>query len=220
MSTGSNAEGTLGEAGDLAEIIAAIRACSLGVTTCRPATFRPAPGTDVHRAFEGWINAGFRTVHAPHFVRVSAACRDGGAREVAALDRDYGGRIAGCDDTDPLVHNSRDAGRNVLDALTGARHVRLLDQLRAAVGRGEMPGHFTTLLACQAAVFHVAPAHGLMALAFLEWKFAGGHLSPASPAVAQEVAFARAAMDAGLPAIVSSVLRDERPEAETLFACA
>lgn len=200
------------------ELIRALRYVALGVTAFRQGTFQPAPDLAFVEGFRRWVHGPFRWEHGPHFSRVVRAASHEGAREVAELDRAYD-RTAFPSPEAATRLASLELGSHLVGALDGARHARLPARIGRALEEGELPGHFATLLACHAATLHVPVRHGLVALAFFEWRFAGG-LRRVEPQVAPDDGFAFDAEDAGLDAAVAAVMQDGGADGPVLFACA
>lgn len=202
------------------ELVRSLRYVALGFTASRPATFRPAAGGDFAAGFRDWVRGPFRAAHGPHFARVAGAASHEGTREVAALDRAYD-EAAFDGPGDPSRLASLALGRDLAGALDGARHVRFSGRVARAVERGDLAGHFATLLACHSATLHVPVRHGLVALAFFEWRFAGG-VARVRPGADPDEGFAFDAEDASLERMVSQVVEEEAGGADgpALFACA
>lgn len=179
--------------------------------------FQVSASDDFLDCWKRWIDGEFRVYHAPQLAAVHAVALEEGAMEVAELDRDYGeclGRVCGPE----RVEASLRLGEDVLDALQGAKSVRLVSRLAKSVGAGKMAGHFATLIGCHAAVLNVALAHAVISLAFHEWKLGGGG-ARLPEGRGEEAGFGFDAEDAGLSDVVAEVIRGKSGR-EGVVACA
>ncbi|MDG2123155.1 MAG: hypothetical protein P8J87_05630 [Verrucomicrobiales bacterium] len=203
--------------GDAAEVVAAVRAARMGLRAKGPGLFQVSASDDFLDCWKRWIDCEFRVYHAPQLAVVHAVALEEGAMEVAELDRDYGeclGRVCGPE----RVEASLRLGEDVLDALQGAKSVRLVSRLAKSVGAGKMAGHFATLIGCHAAVLNVALAHAVISLAFHEWKLGGGG-ARLPKGRGEEAGFGFDAEDAGLSDVVAEVIRGKSGR-EGVVACA
>lgn len=100
---------------------------------------------------------GFMEVGGPHAVRVYGAASGGKFAEVVGADGGLGesGAVA--------------AGRELLGARRGAKHLPVLRKFGAAVAEGVAKGHWETVMALHAVEFSVAALPMLQSLLFAAW---------------------------------------------------
>lgn len=203
--------------GDASEVVAAVRAARIGLRAKEPAMFRVEGGEGFEVAWKRWVDGEFKSHHAPQLVAVHRLALEEAAIEVAELDAAYGAWVDEVCGHEVAMASLR-LGRDVLDALRGAKSVRLVERLSRAVDNGAMAGHFVTLIGCHAAVMNVALAHALVSLAYHEWKLAGG-VERLPAGVAEVAGFGHDAEDAGLLAVIGGLISggDRR---EGVVACA
>lgn len=135
-----------------AEVRRALRICLGGTSPPAALTFE---GGD----FAGWSARLFMPVLATH--------------AVAAFTMALRGDVAGMTAADRLLKlppASSEAGRRLLDARRGARHLPAGRRFAAAVAAGETPGHFATVMALQAADFSIAVLPLVQCLLYCEWR--------------------------------------------------
>ena len=142
------------------EVFRAARICAPcldrlgGLTFCGPVS-----------AVDSWADSVFarHLLSAAILTHQSAAI--GGLRELIASDLDLNDRLAG-----PIATRSRAAGRLLALEFKAPSGARILDRFSAAVSCGEAAGHFASIFAARAAVFHFPPSVMISALLFLELR--------------------------------------------------
>lgn len=140
--------------GDAEEVIRAVRLCLTGTEV-------PAKLTWKMGLFDAWATRVFMAKIAPHLLAVRAAAEAGDVAAVLAADNALGGG-----------EHTTAAGRAWLGKQRGAKHLDVLPHVAAAVGAGQAPGEFHTVLALQAHTFHVAHLPMLQAALYCEWRAA------------------------------------------------
>jgi hypothetical protein len=114
--------------------------------------------------FAHWMEEQFFALAAPHVIRCSLLARGGDISGVAALDGAFSLPPG------PVSAASLRLGAAALGSHDGARHCAGLDKFRAAVRRGDCPGHLATVVAIRGAAFHLGTFPVLHSLCFAEWR--------------------------------------------------
>ncbi len=123
-----------------------------------PVTFSGKGGAE---GFQKWGRGEFIGRQAPHLLACAGLARSGDSAALIKADAallDAGRSIA--------------AGRALLAARCGARHLPTLKALGTAVADGKAQGHMMTVLGICAAEFSIAALPLLQAAVFMEWRAA------------------------------------------------
>lgn len=171
------------ETGAREEVFRAVRICAPCLDHLGELTFSGAVAT-----LETWREAVLARHLFPAVLKAYEASREGGARELAAVDALLEAGLAG-----PPARRSREAGRMLLLEFKAPVGERVLERYARAVSGSTAACHFATVFAARAAAFHISPATAMAALIFLEmrslpvagvWPAVNAALSqlPASPA--------------------------------------
>lgn len=150
-----------GELGQREEIFRAARMCAPSLDRLGALTFGGRLAGDV----DAWSKAVFQRHLVPAVLAAREAVVTGGARELAAIDRDLDTALAG-----PLAARSREAGRRILLEAASPCGERGLARYAAEVLGGTDGGHLCTVLGARSAIFHFPPQVALGALIFLEMR--------------------------------------------------
>ena len=195
--------------GDDRELARAIRVCLMGTAAFPALTFFPDNGDEAafRLMWAAWHEALFVNVLGPHLVRCHQAARVNQIAELLEADRELDARL-----TVAQRDRSASAGAALHGSIEGARHVPQMDRFRHAVLEQQVPGHFATVLAVEAALFYVPLMHVLPACLFAEWRGArisitataghsargGGSISEFLGAAGEEVFSSRKTLDSSL----------------------
>ena len=147
------------------EFARAIRVCLMGMTSFPPLTFQASGPEGFTSEWRAWHEDVFDPVIGPHLVQSYEAAQKNQVLEVLAADQKLDARL----DT-ARRDRSAQGGCRLQGLLAGARHVRQMERFRDAVLRQDVIGHFATILAVEAALFHVPLMHVLPACLFAEWR--------------------------------------------------
>jgi len=172
------------ETGAREEVFRAVRICAPCLDRLGELTFSGATAE-----METWREAILTRHLFPAVLKAFEAAREGGARELGAVDAALEAGLAG-----PPARRSREAGRMLLLELKAPAGERVLERYARAVAGSTVACHFATVFAARAAAFHISPATTMAALIFMEmrslpvagvWPAVNAALSglPASPAL-------------------------------------
>lgn len=147
-----------------AEIFRLARLCAPDLAALGNITFDGNPHNDRER--RQWRDAVFLPVLVPAADAAWLAAKQG-CREMLAADAALDAKLAG-----PLAKRSRAAGRLAASSLHAPTGELGLAKFLAAINDGSSPGHFTTVFAARASIFHFPKHIVLPALVFIEMRAA------------------------------------------------
>lgn len=173
------------ELGDDREFARAIRVCLMGTTRFPAVTFQPQSTSEDQflEDWKSWHKRVFMKCLAPHLVRCHQAICVNQVDEVIEADCALDQVLGEATDGEDALDRSASAGSVLYGTIDGARHVQQIVRFRKAVMEQQIPGHFATVLAVEAALFHVPLMHVLPACLFAEWR--GGLANESSPSIGQ-----------------------------------
>jgi len=157
-----NPNGTLDQHGQ-ENIFRAARLCAPSLDRLGRMTF--SCSADKPEGLSTWCDITFLPVIVPAIQAAHAAASQQGARELRAVDRLLDASLSA-----DSAFRSRDAGHIAVSDFHAPKSERTLSRYLEAVGKGESPGHFATILAARAAVFHIPAGTALAAYAFIEMR--------------------------------------------------
>lgn len=148
----------------LAVDISIIGAAGAGVATFCPLLPVDAAKAVLNQAWDEWLSQRFVAVLGGPFCRIHEAAGQMRMGEILRADADIDAVLS-----DPEKRRSLAAAQAFLEGREKVRHMPQLVRLTDAIGRGETPGHVTTLFAMQAGLYHLPRLAALVSYAYFEW---------------------------------------------------
>lgn len=142
------------------EVFSAARICAPCMDHLGQLTFSGAP-----RSIGKWKNSVFSRHLLPAVLEGFEATRTGGARELGCIDHRLDAALA-----TPLATRSRAAGRILTLEYKAPAGERAVERYSQAVAKGIASGHFVTIFAARAVVFHIPPPTAVAALVLIEFR--------------------------------------------------
>lgn len=148
----------------LAIDISIIGAAGAGAATFCP--LLPVEGAKAvfETAWNEWLSQRFVSVLGGPFCRIHASAGQMRMDEIVRADADIDAALNAEEKRRSLA-----AAQAFLEGREKVRHMPQLVRLTDAIGRGETPGHVTTLFAMQAGLYHLPRLAALVSYAYFEW---------------------------------------------------
>lgn len=151
--------------GDESEVRLVEETAFLGISGKVRPLFRPASADSAGADWERWLEREFAPQMGPHFARVHQLASAFQLREIRDLDRALDASLS------PAARErSLAASAAFLDSKEGMRHHPEWKRVEDWIDAGKTPGHFPTLAALQAALFHLPLGPALLAVLRFEFR--------------------------------------------------
>ena len=144
-----------------------LRICDPGRAGQRGFTFLPEAEGNVAGAWETWMEEVFKAVLLERMVAVMDYAGASQAREAREIDWELDALL-----DEEARKSSAEAGGELLDSLTAAHGVRIVNKFEIWQKEGETPAHFAVVYAIQCAVFNFPMRQSLLSYLRHEWRAA------------------------------------------------
>lgn len=183
----------LAEPGDEEEVSLSRFISLLGVTPGAAATFAPAEGIPLSRAWDNWRENWFRPHLAPAFVESYLCGIASRIDEVQSIDSLLDPAMP-----DEMAERSRAAAKAFLEGKTEMRGNREWLRYAERIETGETPGHVAIVFALQSALFHLPLPSALSAYSWFEFRSRAGKGIPPEATEEEKMVFATILPDVGV----------------------